>query len=56
VLYIQGPAAVFGVVPTTGAILWQAPTNGLHWQSPIVVNGMVFWTDANRVAYAYGLP
>jgi len=56
VLFIQGPTAIFAVVPQTGAILWQAASNGLHWQSPIAVNGWVFFSDGNRGAHAFALP
>lgn len=55
VLYLQGPNVISALVPQTGAILWQGTGGSLHWQSPIVVNGMIFFTDNSRKAYAFGL-
>jgi len=46
---------ISALVPQTGAILWQGAGGSLHWQSPIVVNGMIFFTDNSRKAYAFGL-
>jgi outer membrane protein assembly factor BamB len=42
--------------PTTGAQLWSDTTIGtVHWQSPIVVNGMLYFEDNTGHVYAYGL-
>lgn len=45
--------------PTTGTPLWSSgPLTGIHWQSPIVVNGVVYVTDVEGgVGYlkAYGV-
>lgn len=29
---------------------------GIHWQVPVVANGMVYIGDENGVLHAYGLP
>jgi hypothetical protein len=55
VLFVQGANTISALVPQTGAILWQGASGSLHWQSPIVVNGQVFFSDNSRHAYAYGL-
>jgi hypothetical protein len=34
--------------PMTGKSLWSATTNYIHWQSPIVANGVVYITDETR--------
>jgi len=56
VLFLQGATYIYAMVPQTGVVLWNTTANGLHWQSPIVVNGMLYWTDANRGSHAFGLP
>jgi hypothetical protein len=62
ILYIQGPNALLATNPTTGAVLWSSAqasaggsVNGLHWQSPIVVNGQVFVADNSGKLTDYGL-
>ena len=62
VLYIQGPAVLRALDPTTGNTLWSSSQasaggsiGGLHWQSPIVVNGQVFVPDNSGNLTAYGL-
>ncbi|NEN07429.1 PQQ-binding-like beta-propeller repeat protein [Diaminobutyricibacter tongyongensis] len=44
--------------PTTGQVLWSDPsgTVGLHWQSPIVVNGALFYADGSGHLRAFTLP
>ncbi|MGI8827969.1 MAG: NBR1-Ig-like domain-containing protein, partial [Chloroflexota bacterium] len=42
--------------PTTGAVLWRdTDIGGIHWQSPIVVNGMLYILDNNQTLTAYGV-
>ncbi len=62
VLYIQGSNVLHATDPTTGNTLWTSSQasaggsiGGLHWQSPIVVNGQVFVPDNNGKITAYGL-
>jgi len=55
VLFVQGSGAIRALVPQTGAVLWSGTGGSLHWQSPIVVNGQIFFTDNSRNAYAFGL-
>ena len=41
--------------PATGALLWSDDTpSGLHWESPIVVDGRLFLTDEAGDLLAYG--
>ena len=41
--------------PTTGAVLWtDASLTPVHWQSPIVVNGVLYMEDGGGHLYAYG--
>jgi outer membrane protein assembly factor BamB len=55
-VFLQGATNVYAMVPQTGQVLWSAPSNGLHWQSPIVINGWIYWADQNRGVHAWGLP
>jgi outer membrane protein assembly factor BamB len=46
VFYSGYDGQVHALDPTTGTQLWADSTpNGLHWESPIVVNGRVYLTD-----------
>ncbi len=54
-LYVQGNGILRALIPTTGQQMWSAPVGSLHWQSPIVVNGMVFTTDNDGGMYAFHL-
>lgn len=62
ILYIQGTNVLLATDPTTGNILWSSSQassggsiGGLHWQSPIVVNGQVYVADNGGRFSAYGL-
>jgi outer membrane protein assembly factor BamB len=46
-LYHAGSGALHALDPTTGATLWSDTTNvgGIHWESPIVIQGRVYLTD-----------
>lgn len=42
--------------PQTGAVLWSdSSPGGVHWESPIVVNGRVYVTDEGGKLWAYAL-
>jgi hypothetical protein len=59
-LFVQILGHVRALDPTTGALLWTSPpldqTAGLHWQSPIVINGRVYAVDNASGIFAWGLP
>ncbi len=44
--------------PATGQTLWTdtSGTVGLHWQSPIVVNGHLYYADGNGALRAFAVP
>jgi len=57
ILFLQVASAVKALDPVTGKTLWtSSATSGLHWQSPIVINGHVFTADNNGNFYSWGLP
>ena len=47
ILYEAGSGVLHALDPTTGNTLWSDTTNvgGIHWESPIVVQGRVYLTD-----------
>jgi outer membrane protein assembly factor BamB len=56
VLYLASPHTFTAIRPTTGAVLWQDKTIGdIHWQSPIIVNDMVYLSDNAGYVTAYSL-
>ncbi|MCA1553534.1 MAG: hypothetical protein LC737_04065, partial [Chloroflexi bacterium] len=43
--------------PLTGDVLWQTTQLGaIHWQSPVLINGVLYVTDQSRGLNAYALP
>jgi len=57
VLFQQAFTNLLALDPRTGRTLWASGnTGGLHWQSPIVVNGRVYSADDSGNIYAWGFP
>ncbi|MHB8628892.1 MAG: hypothetical protein ACYDBJ_25565 [Aggregatilineales bacterium] len=55
VIYCAAFKNLWAFKPTTGQQLWGVyPIGDIHWQSPVVVNGILYITDqsANLIAYA----
>jgi outer membrane protein assembly factor BamB len=62
VLYVAGSNLLRALDPLTGRTLWRSDAStaggtigGIHWQSPTVVNGMLFMPYADGALSAYGL-
>lgn len=62
ILFVQGNNVLWAMEPTTGKVLWNSTQpsaggsiGGLHWQSPIIVNGRVYVPDGSGHLTAYGL-
>ena len=54
VLYYAGNNQILGLDPTTGAILWEDNRiGGVHWESPVVANGVLYVTDESGRLTAY---
>ena len=51
-LYVAGNGAVHVYVPGTGRELAQLPSGPVHWQSPIVVDGIVAMPEGNANDHA----
>jgi len=46
VLYYAGSNNLWALDPTTGGTLWHSTAiGGIHWQSPVVANGVLYITD-----------
>jgi len=57
VLFYAGGNAVRAFDPTTGAALWSAGAGGsIHWQSPVVANGVVYVASNAGNLTAFSLP
>lgn len=63
IVFVAMDANLLALNASNGHLLWSSKlasagkTIGrVHWQSPIVVNGMVFCADNNGMLTAYGLP
>jgi putative pyrroloquinoline-quinone binding quinoprotein/VCBS repeat protein/fibronectin type III domain protein/FG-GAP repeat protein len=54
VLYVAGGSTIRALNPTTGAQLWSAPTGAIHWQSPVVADGLVLFEDNAAHLTAWG--
>jgi CARDB len=57
VVYYATNGSVRALAPTTGGSpLWQGTIGGIHWESPIVANGMLYSTDENSHLTGFALP
>ncbi len=56
VLYYASSGSIEAVNTTDGTQLWSGGIGGIHWESPIVVNGVLYVTDENRHLTAFSLP
>ena len=56
VLYCAGSRDIRAFDPTTGKLLWHDTSIGkIHWESPVVVNGVLYITDESGNLTAFGL-
>jgi hypothetical protein len=58
VLYQAGGGIIRALDPLTGSVLWSDTVHvgGNHWESPVVVNGVLYITDESSHLTAYSLP
>jgi outer membrane protein assembly factor BamB len=54
ILYAAGNGTLGAYDPTTGATLWTATVGPIHWQSPVVVDGLVLLEDNSGNLTAWG--
>lgn len=53
-VFVAGSQRIAALDPTTGATLWSdAGIAGIHWESPILANGVLYITDENAMLTAY---
>jgi outer membrane protein assembly factor BamB len=56
ILFCAVSGSIRAIDPTTGKVLWRNRNIGkIHWESPIVDNGMLYITDESGDLTAYGL-
>jgi hypothetical protein len=57
VLYYASGGLIQALDPVTGAPLWSDTTHigGIHWETPVVVNGVLYITDESGHLTAYSL-
>ncbi len=56
IVFYAGANLIQALDPTTGVVLWQdTGIGGIHWQSPVVANGMLYILDSNQQLSAYGV-
>jgi len=55
ILYYASFSGMLALDPTTGGQLWSdgGTIGGIHWESPIVVNGRLYITDENAQLWAF---
>ena len=57
VLYYARSGLISALNPTSGALLWSSSQiGGIHWQSPMVANGVLYLEDQNGKLTAFSLP
>lgn len=56
VLYHAGGSTLRAYNPLDGSVLWSAAIGGIHWESPVVVNGTLYLTDEASHLTAWQLP
>lgn len=54
VLYAARSGTVSAYNPTTGASLWSTAIGSIHWESPVVVDGLVLVSDGSSHLTAFG--
>jgi hypothetical protein len=56
VLYYSTTNKVYALSPTAGTVLWSDATIGkIHWESPVVANGVLYVLDESAQLTAYSL-
>ena len=53
VLYVEGTGTLEALDPTSGSVLWSTSFAGVHWESPVVIEGILYGTDETGHLSAY---
>ena len=57
VLYYARSGLISALNPTTGSLFWSnSQAGGIHWQSPVVANGVLYLEDQSGNLTAFSLP
>jgi outer membrane protein assembly factor BamB len=57
VLFYARSGLISALSPTSGSVLWSSSqVGGIHWQSPVVANSVLYLEDQNGKLSAFALP
>ncbi len=56
VLYVARTNTIQALAAVSGTQLWQAPIGGIHWESPVVANGVLYILDEAGHLTAFAVP
>jgi hypothetical protein len=56
VLYVAAPNVIRALSAATGTQLWSASIGGIHWESPVVANGVLYILDEAGNLTAFSAP
>ena len=56
VLYVARANTIQALAAVSGTQLWQAAIGGIHWESPVVANGVVYILDEAAHLTAFSVP
>jgi hypothetical protein len=56
VLYLARGSSIQALTPASGVQLWSAAIGAVHWQSPVVANGVLYILDQSAHLTAFALP
>jgi len=56
VLYVARANTIQALAAASGTQLWQAAIGGIHWESPVVANGVLYIMDESAHLTAFTVP
>jgi outer membrane protein assembly factor BamB len=56
VLYVARANTIQALAAVSGTQLWQAAIGGIHWESPVVANGVLYIMDESAHLTAFAVP
>jgi outer membrane protein assembly factor BamB len=56
VLYVARGNTIQALAAVSGTQLWQAAIGGIHWESPVVANGVLYIMDESAQLTAFSVP
>ena len=56
VLYVARASTIQALAAASGTSLWQGAIGGIHWESPVVANGVLYIMDESAHLTAFSVP